>query len=278
MNSLVLDESHHGPEPCPEPEAIPPTQVGEEKENVLAPPEAEQTTETVSVVGSKGVLTRMMRLAQRYLLDPMGRKRTEGARPSQTQAKPRQRSPAPGRVFRNRTSSSLTQAQIRTHMRSQQRGGAPKPAGHRTAGDVAVTDAAGRSDGPEPALKRTCTGPSGKAACRHSNRSLGQPHTGDKSLRLLRSKKNPPSQTSPPSSSVLPPSLRSSTLPPSSSSVALSQSPPSSSSGEQRDTPRTAHQGIVVPPSDQRPVPERQRVCADLTPRRGTSKVIRLVS
>lgn len=33
-------------EPCPEPEAIPPTQVGEEKENVLAPPEAEQTTET----------------------------------------------------------------------------------------------------------------------------------------------------------------------------------------------------------------------------------------
>ncbi|TNN73989.1 hypothetical protein EYF80_015810 [Liparis tanakae] len=98
-------------EPCPEPEAIPPTQVSEEKENVLTPPEAEQTTETVSVAGSKGVLTRMMRLAQRYLLDPMGRKRAEGARPSQTQAKPRQRSPAPGRVFRNRSSSSLTQAQ-----------------------------------------------------------------------------------------------------------------------------------------------------------------------
>ncbi|TNN73991.1 hypothetical protein EYF80_015812 [Liparis tanakae] len=126
-------------------------------------------------------------------------------------------------------------------MRSQQTGGAPKPAGHGTAGDVAVTDAAGRSDGPEPALKRTCTGPSGKAAGRRSNRSLGQPHTGVKSLRLLRRNKNPPGQTSPPSSSsVLPPSLRSSTLPPSSSSVALSPSPPSSSSGEQRDTPRTA--------------------------------------
>ncbi|XP_034390497.1 TBC1 domain family member 2A isoform X2 [Cyclopterus lumpus] len=203
MSSLVLDESHHGP---------------------------------VSVARTKGVLTRMMRLAQRYLLNPMGRNRAE-AKPSQTQAKPRQRSPAPGRVFRSRTSSSLTQARIRTRRRSQQRGGAQQPVGHGTGGDVAVTDAAGSSDGSEPTLKRTCTGPSGKASGHRSN-SLVQP-IRVKSLRLLRSSKNPLGQISP-SSSVLPPSLRSSTLPPSSSSIAPSPSPPSSSSGEQQDTPRTA--------------------------------------
>lgn len=65
-----------------------------------------------SVTRAKGVLTRVMRLAQRYLLDPMGRQRA-GEKASQTQTRSRQRSPAPGRVFRSRTSASLTQAQVK---------------------------------------------------------------------------------------------------------------------------------------------------------------------
>ncbi|XP_068459343.1 carabin isoform X2 [Clinocottus analis] len=229
MNSLVLDESHHGPEPCQQPKATLPTQVSgcKEKENAQTPLEGEQTTETESVAGAKSVLNRMMRLAQRYLLDPMGRKRAE-ARPSPTQAKPRQRSPAPGRVFRSRTSSSLTQAQIRTRRRSQQKDGAQQLVVQETNGDVTMTDAAGRNDGSEPILKRACTGPSGKAAGRRSTHSLVHP-IGVKSLRLLRNGKKSLGQT--PSSSVLPPSLRSSTLPSSSFSIIPCPSPPSSSSG-----------------------------------------------
>ncbi|XP_068579540.1 carabin [Cebidichthys violaceus] len=238
MNSLVLDENLQGQEPCQNPKATLPTQVsgGSEEENAPTPAGGEKTAETESVAGAKSVLTRVMRLAQRYLLDPMGRQRAE-AKGSQTQATPRQRGPAPGRVFRSRTSSSLTQAQIRSRRRSQQRGVAQQPV-VQGSGDVTVTDTAGRSDGSESTLKRTGTGPFGKAAGRRSNRVLVQPDRL-KSLRLLRGGKKTPSQT-PPSSSVLPPSLRSSTLPPSSSVV---PSPPPSSSADQRewrDTPRTA--------------------------------------
>lgn len=64
-----------------------------------------------SVTRAKGVLTRVMRLAQRYLLDPMGRQRA--GTETKTQTRSRQRSPAPGRVFRSRTSASLTQAQVK---------------------------------------------------------------------------------------------------------------------------------------------------------------------
>ncbi|KAK9517188.1 hypothetical protein VZT92_025074 [Zoarces viviparus] len=237
--SSTLSLQYENREPCQNPKATIPTQVsgGDEEENVPTPPEGEKTTETESVAGAKSVLTRVMRLAQRYLLDPMGRQRAE-AKGSQAQATPRQRSPAPGRVFRSRTSSSLTQAQIRSRRRSQQRGVTQQPVVQGSS-DVAVTDTAGRSDRSEPTLKRTGTGPFGKAAGRRSNHGLVQP-VRVKSLRLLRSSKNPLSQT-PPSSSVLPPSLRSSTLPPS-SSIVPSQSPPSSSADqhEQHDTPRTA--------------------------------------
>ncbi|XP_049430927.1 uncharacterized protein si:ch211-266k8.4 [Epinephelus fuscoguttatus] len=245
MNSLVLDESHHGPkaEQCQNQKATLPTQVsgGKEKENASTPSEGEKTTEKDSVTGAKSVLTRVIRLAQRYLLDPMGRKRVE-ATSSQTQTKPRQRSPAPGRVFRSRTSASLTQAQIRSRRRSQQRGAAQQPVVQGSSGDVTVTDTAGKTHRSEQTFKRTGTGPVGKLASRHSNHSLVQP-IRVKSLRLLRNSKNSPSQT-PPSSSVLPSSLRSSTLPPSSS--ILSSSPPSSSAPQsedqqkQQDTPRTA--------------------------------------
>ncbi|XP_054476518.1 carabin [Anoplopoma fimbria] len=242
MNSLVLEESHHEPDPCQKTKATLPMKVngGKEKENVPTPPEGKRPLRKVkSVTGTKSVLNRAMCLAQRYLLDPIGRKRAE-AKGSQTQAKPRQRSPAPGRVFRIRTSASLTQAQVRSRRRSQQRGGAQQPVVQGSDGAVAVTDTAGRSDRSEPTLKRTGTGPFGKAAGRRSNHSLVQP-VRIKSLRLLRNGKNPQSQAPHPSS-VLPPSLRSSTLRPC-SSVIPPPSPPSSSaprSGEQQDTPRTA--------------------------------------
>lgn len=66
---------------------------------------------TVTLPGAVNILTRVMRLAQRHLLDPMGRQRVE-KKSSQTQAAPRQQSPATGRC-RSRTSASLTQAQVK---------------------------------------------------------------------------------------------------------------------------------------------------------------------
>lgn len=90
---------------------------------------------------------------------------------------------------------------------------------------------------PEFNLKRAGTGPVVKAARRHSNHAISQP-IRVKSLRFLRSKKNPPS------SSVLPSSLRSTTHPPSSfvpsSSPASPRASQSSEAQEQHDTPRAA--------------------------------------
>ncbi|XP_041795583.1 rab GTPase-activating protein 1 isoform X2 [Chelmon rostratus] len=252
MNSLVLDEGHHRPKAvqCEKQKATIPTQVsgGKESEGASTLSEGEKLTEKDSVTRAKGVLTRVMRLAQRYLLDPMGRQRAE-EKGSQIQTVPRQRSPAPGRVFRSRTSASLTQAQIRSRRRSQQRGGAQQPVAQGSSGDVTmapvtVTDTTGymKTDRSEQTFKRIGTGPVGKLAQRRSNRSLVQP-IRVKSLRLLRNGKNPPSQT-PTSSSILPSSLCSSTRPP--STFILSSSPPSSSAlqsedqRKQQDTTRTA--------------------------------------
>lgn len=67
---------------------------------------------TVTLPGAVNILTRVMRLAQRHLLDPMGRQRVE-KKSSQTQAAPRQQSPATGRFCGSRTSASLTQAQVK---------------------------------------------------------------------------------------------------------------------------------------------------------------------
>ncbi|KAI3371687.1 hypothetical protein L3Q82_024246 [Scortum barcoo] len=263
MNSLVLDESHHRPkaEQCQKQRATLPTQVtgGKENENESTPPEGEKMTEKVT--RAKSVLTRVMRLAQRYVLDPMGRQRVE-ERGCETQTKPRQRSPAPGRVFKSRTSASLTQAQIspassppphslfqiRSRRRSQHRGGAQQPVVQGSSGDVtmapvAVTDTAGymKTDRSQQTFKRTATGPVGKLAHRRSNHSLVEP-IRVKSLRLLRNAKNP--SQNPPSSSILPSSLRSATLPPSSSisssSPQSSSTPQSEDQPKQQDTPRTA--------------------------------------
>ncbi|XP_042267278.1 rab GTPase-activating protein 1 [Thunnus maccoyii] len=252
MNSLVLDETHHGPkaEQCEKQTVGVPSQVSQErkeKDNVSAPSEGEKTTEKdLPVTGAKSVLTRVLHLAQRYLLDPMGRQRVE-VRSSQTQARPRQRSPAPGRVFRSRTSASLPQVQIRSRRRSQQRGGAHQPVVQGSGGDVTmdpatVTSGCSKSDRSEQTFKRAGTGPVGKVASRRSNHCLIPP-IRVKSLRLLRNCKKPLNQTPPPSS-ILPSSLRSSTLPPSSSvpssSLPTSSAPQGGEQHTQQDTARTA--------------------------------------
>ncbi|KAM3609155.1 uncharacterized protein V6R79_010289 [Siganus canaliculatus] len=232
MNNLVLDESHPGhktDDPCDKPSASLPAQVsgGTEKENGTTP--SERKKPTGKVTRAKGVLTRVMHLAQRYLLDPMSRQRVdEDSR--QTQAKPGHHTTAPGRTLRNRTSASLTLVQIKSRRRSQQRGRTQRPVGQGSSSDVTVTDTAGymNTDRSEQPFRRAGTGPVGKVAHRRSNHSLVQP-TRVKSLRLSRSSKNPSRQT-PPTSSLLPSSLRSMTVPPSSSS-----SPPSSSTAESSD-------------------------------------------
>lgn len=177
-----------------------------------------------------------MRLAQRHLLDPMGRQRVE-KKTSQTQAAPRQQSPATGRFCRSRTSASLTQAQIRSRRRTQQRGVTNQPVVQESSDDVTVGDAEDceKTEGSEQTLKRSGTGPVGKVAHGRSN------HSRVKSFRLLPSVKSPVKQAPPPSSSSVPASsVCSSTLP----SI---RSPPSSlqlssvpKSGEQNDSPRTA--------------------------------------
>ncbi|XP_005449415.1 TBC1 domain family member 10B [Oreochromis niloticus] len=239
MNSLELDESHN--EPKAEQSESHGTLSGEvtegkEKENVSPASVGEKTTEKVTLPGAVNILTRVMRLAQRHLLDPMGRQRVE-KKTSQTQAAPRQQSPATGRFCRSRTSASLTQAQIRSRRRTQQRGVTNQPVVQESSDDVTVGDAEDceKTEGSEQTLKRSGTGPVGKVAHGRSN------HSRVKSFRLLPSVKSPVKQAPPPSSSSVPASsVCSSTLP----SI---RSPPSSlqlssvpKSGEQNDSPRTA--------------------------------------
>ncbi|XP_069571299.1 serine/arginine repetitive matrix protein 2-like [Brachyistius frenatus] len=242
MNGLVLDESRHGPGPEQrEKQKSPPSNrasAGKEKQNASAPSEGGNAAGKVP--GAKSVLTRVLRLAQRYLSDPMGRQRDQEKAP-QTQPRPRQQSPAAGRLLRSRTPASLTRAQMRSRRRSQQqRGGARQPAaqGDVTSPPVAPRDATGcgKTERSEQPSNRSDTGPVGKAARRRSNHSIIQ-HVRVKSLRLLRNGKSPLKQTPPlssssSSSSVPPPSLRSSDSTPRSS--------PAPRGGEQRDTPRTA--------------------------------------
>ncbi|XP_029909841.1 rab GTPase-activating protein 1 [Myripristis murdjan] len=257
MNSLVLDETQHGPktEWCAEQEVPLPSQVREEKEkeNVSAPAEEEKKTEKDSITGAKSVLTRVLHLAQRYLLDPVGRQRA-GVKGSQTQNRSRQASPARGQFLKGQMSASLTQARIISRRRSQQRSGFPQAA-RGASGDptvatstVTYTAAGVKEDRPERTFRRTGTGPVGKVARRRSNNSLVQP-IRVKSLRLLRNSKNPMTQTSPSSSSILPSSLRAPTPPPSSSipsSTTLSSCGSESTASasreqpKQQDTPRTA--------------------------------------
>uniref|UniRef100_A0A8D3B177 Si:ch211-266k8.4 n=1 Tax=Scophthalmus maximus TaxID=52904 RepID=A0A8D3B177_SCOMX len=246
MNSLVLDDGARTEQGETQTATLSSqTSEGkEEEQNAPAPSAGGKSAEKDSVAGAKSVLTRVMRLAQRYLSNPMGRQRAE-EKSSQTHSKPRQRSPAPGRVFRSRTSASQTKAQIRSRRRSQQGGGrAPpqqqqqqqQPVQESSSGDVTATEAAGcgKTDSAEQTFQRAATGPVGRVARHHSNHNIRV-----KSLRLLRNGKNPLNQSPPSSSSSVPPSsLRSSTLPPLSS--APSSNPLSSEQTKQRDAPRMA--------------------------------------
>lgn len=236
MSSLVLDESHHGPkeEKC-ETNATCPLQVRGENtnENVLAPSEGEKETGEDSGAGVKRVLTRVLHLAQRYLLNPVKRQEAQD-HGSQTQAKSRQRSPA--RVFRSRTTASFTQ--IRSRRRSQRRAKAQQAAVVSSGSDLTgasqtVTDTAacGKDD---RLLKRTGTGPTGRVT---SFRSKNVLPTRVKSLHVTRRVKNLPSQT-PDASSAL---TSSSTGPqvPSIRSPSL-RTTCKEDQRMQQDTPRTA--------------------------------------
>ncbi|KAF0040921.1 hypothetical protein F2P81_006819 [Scophthalmus maximus] len=252
MNSLVLDDGARTEQGETQTATLSSqTSEGkEEEQNAPAPSAGGKSAEKDSVAGAKSVLTRVMRLAQRYLSNPMGRQRAE-EKSSQTHSKPRQRSPAPGRVFRSRTSASQTKAQIRSRRRSQQGGGRmppqqqqqqQQPVQESSSGDVTATEAAGcgKTDSAEQTFQRAATGPVGRVARHHSNHNIRV-----KSLRLLRNGKNPLNQSPPSSSSSVPPSsLRSSTLPPLSS--APSSNPLSSEQTKQRDAPRMAFSKMFV--------------------------------
>ncbi|XP_055078594.1 uncharacterized protein si:ch211-266k8.4 isoform X2 [Periophthalmus magnuspinnatus] len=187
MNSLVLDETNSGP--------------------------------IADSVG-KGVLSRVLHLAQRFLLEPIGRQRED--KKTRTQSGSQPQSPSSGQGIRGKTSASLTQAQIRARRRSQHRGGTLQPVTERNGTDVTPSSTADakKSFRSNDNFKRTGTGSSGKGSRRRSNHSLIHP-LRVRSLRLLKS--NPLKQNSP-TSPVLPPTLQSFTLSPASTPPASTPS------------------------------------------------------
>lgn len=216
MNSLVLDESQHTEVlDQREKQAVvpPPTNSSNGGPNTnLAPPSDRANSDQKDPLSrAKGVLTRVVRLAQRYLVNPM---RSEEKGASQRQTKPRQHSPR--RASRSRVSASLTQTQIKTR-KTQLRGGGAHPPGDAantcdiTAAPVPVEDAAGcvEADRWDQPFQRSGTVPVHKAARRRSSRGPAQP-ARVKSLHALRNRKKPSqsgttSSTLPPPSSAQPP-------------------------------------------------------------------------
>ncbi|XP_035980451.1 rab GTPase-activating protein 1 [Fundulus heteroclitus] len=239
MNSLVLDESHH--EPTAEKfekqqEVSCNVGTGNETENISSSLEGE-TTEKDPVPGGVSLLTRVMRLAQRYLFSPFGQQGVK-EKYSQTQAVPRPQSPR--RVFRSRTSSSFTQAQTRLKRQSKQRSSSHQTEGQESGGDISRKKPAGcgKSQRCEQTFKRSGTGSLGKLAHRRSNHSTVN-HARTKS-HCLRNEKSSLNQN-PHSNLVLPTPVWSSTLPQSSSTTLSSpQTSRSSQSGEADVTPNTA--------------------------------------
>ncbi|KAK7892052.1 hypothetical protein WMY93_024015 [Mugilogobius chulae] len=142
--------------------------------------------------GGRGVLSRVLHMAKRFLLDPINRQREDKKSSSVSW------SPASGRGIRSKTSASLTQVQIRARRRSQHRSGT---VGNST--DVATSSSSDgrRSCRSNENFKRSDTGPHGGGS-RRSNHSLIQP-LRVRSLRLLRSNKDSMKNT-PNSTSVLP--------------------------------------------------------------------------
>uniref|UniRef100_A0A8C5EQB0 USP6 N-terminal-like protein n=1 Tax=Gouania willdenowi TaxID=441366 RepID=A0A8C5EQB0_GOUWI len=239
MNNLVLDESHQGPkaDESNKPVAALTSQnkAATGKENVSSPLEGTKTTEK----GAKSVLKRVIHLAQRYFLEPMGRQQAEGTNSQTgTERTSIQKSPAAERLSRSKTLASVTEARRKSRRRSKQRIGAHVPAVDISSVDdttVAVGAAAGSANAERPEQMMSPVGESvGKVAHRRGNHSIAQ-QVRVKSLRLLRNTKSPLTK-SPPSSSVLPPSLRSTTLPP---SFSHSVSNPQPSTAHRRES-RTA--------------------------------------
>lgn len=202
MNNLVLDERLHGPTPENSEKF---DSVSSQKRNKAVESSGEKPS--VKDSGGRGVLGHVLHLAQRFLLNPISRQREDKKSKSQTTIQPQ--SPPSGPGFKNRTSASLTQAQMRSRRRSQRRGGTLQPVMKGN------TDAAPSVSAEEKTscrsnenLKRSGTGPIGKVSHRCSNHSLVRP-LRIRSLCLSRSTKDSGKQNVPLTSTVLPPSLRS---------------------------------------------------------------------
>nr|XP_054589361.1 TBC1 domain family member 8B isoform X1 [Nothobranchius furzeri] len=213
MKSLVMDESHHDPqrELCEKQDDASSSQIGtgNERNDPTVSSEGEKTTEK----GAVGLLTRVMRTAQRYLFSRAG---VEDESPQTPGMSSQRRS---GRVSRRWTSAPLTRAQVR--WKNQQRS---------LGGRVATTPVAvqaspdgGGAERSDQTLKRSA--PVGRTVHRRSNHSIIH-HVRSKSNRLLRNGKGTSIQTP-----DLPSYQLSSTHPASS----MSSCPP-----EQRETARMA--------------------------------------
>ncbi|XP_014900705.1 uncharacterized protein LOC106955196 isoform X1 [Poecilia latipinna] len=222
MNSLVLDESHHEPETekLENPQDAS-NQVGTGNETRhISKSGAKKTSEKDTVPGGVSLLTRVLRMAHRYLLSPLGREGVE-EKCSQTLAVPRRRSP--GRVFRRRASASFTLAQVRLKKQSKQKSSIHQPEGQGGGGEVAVAPVTGKkpagcgkSERYQQTFERSGAGSVGKAAHRRSNRIRN--HARAKSHRLPRNERSSVDQN-PNSSAIL-----SSTTPTSPQPTSASQS------------------------------------------------------
>ncbi|KAJ3596352.1 hypothetical protein NHX12_002760, partial [Muraenolepis orangiensis] len=280
MSSLVLDDTLHGPvnaerkgPQAPLPNSMP-EEKPKEKENIATPSQQEpKSGKDTAGGGAKSVLTRVMRMARHYLLDPTARRR------AQQKTRPEAASPTPEPFnHKSRVSASLTKARPKSRRRSSARVVAQRSPVKGASKDdgcdvVAVASTPGmnasvsiKEDRPERAFRRTGTGPVGKAARRrNSNNNLhglvqpiraksfqdggkpsggkpsgGKPSGGKPSGGKPSGGKpsgRDPCRSAASSSSTLPLSLRSATFP--------ACTPPSrrqavGRSQERRDTPRTA--------------------------------------
>ncbi|XP_029614887.1 carabin [Salmo trutta] len=196
MNSLVLEETeghHPGTFEKPIPPPLP-TKVKEQKKSVDGPTlEAKNPVrKDSSVSGVKNVFTRLVRVAQRYLLDKDCQSGDSKPSPSRGSSARRRSSKA------SRTTSSITQSQIRAK-RSQkgvsQQGSVSQTRGGTLPGPTPDSDGPVKDSRPEPAaFRRMGSGPVGRVARR---RSSLPPRV--ESLRLLRTR-TPQSPSPAPSS------------------------------------------------------------------------------
>ncbi|XP_029523419.1 carabin isoform X1 [Oncorhynchus nerka] len=196
MNSLVLEETegHHlGKIEKPIPPPLP-TKVKEQEKSVDGPKlEAKNSVrKDSSVSGVKHVFTRLVRMAQCYLLDKDCQSGDSKPSPSQGSSARRRSSKA------SRTTSSITQSQIRAK-RSQkgvsQQGSVSQTRGGTLPGSTPDSDGSVKDSRPEPAaFRRMGSGPVGRVARR---RSSLPPRV--ESLRLLRTR-TPQSPSPSPSS------------------------------------------------------------------------------